>query len=115
MVEDNHIGMLFVVWYTDPKITYYWKKVLKVFSENPETHNNKAKMAFMLKKNISSNLFEVTWKWPKNEEMANKEIVDTSTIFFGSCKPEIVKGVIFHFLEEPQVAEAFKYLSAILE
>lgn len=92
-ITEDDIGKFYAVLYTEPR-TYYWGKLLKLFSDDEDTAVTKAELDFLKRDFISSDVAQQTWK-----ERAVKDIsiVSVLTMFYGPVKPTLNRGSSFQF------------------
>ncbi|KAG0716223.1 hypothetical protein GWK47_010229 [Chionoecetes opilio] len=100
--------MFYAVWYDRPS-TYYWGKVLKLFSDDDDSEVKEVEITFMKKCMPSSNPDQLRWDWPQVDD---KDIVDVSRLLAGPAKPVVedkVRGkALLYFREEGQAYARFK-------
>jgi hypothetical protein len=107
-VDDANIGDNYAVAYSPPKVTYYWGKVQKVFSNDGDEPVNKVEIKFLLQKQLSADTSRIRWNFPP---VSDVEIVEAKFIGYGPCKPDILMGGNFRFDDEAAKAalEALKF------
>ena len=93
ITEDSALNKYVAVYYSDPNPTYYWGKVLKVFSNDEDTAVDKVEVDFLRRNKISSCPSEVDWTHKAVKEIL---IVEKRFILYGPVVPEI-RGRTFRF------------------
>jgi hypothetical protein len=114
-LDNDHClknGGYYAVFYTLPKLEYYWGKIVKTFSESPEEPNHSVECEFLTKKNLSSD--KKQWTWVEKTKSNSKSkieipIVDCKYVFYGPVKANYNKG-LFKFNDE----EVSRYLEEIM-
>ena len=96
----------YAVYYTEPRVIYYWGKIVKTFADDDDSPVNKVEIDCLQKKNISSDPKE--WTWTERNTKKDIDVVDKEYIFYGPVVPMIMKN-IFRFPDEM----AFACLKAI--
>ena len=82
--EDE--GKYVAVFYTEPKLKYYWGKVLLA----DDDHNKDLNISFLKQKAIGSNPMDWTWWEPPNPEIQS---IDQKYVLFGPVSPTINRSV----------------------
>ena len=75
------------VFYTESKVTYYWGKVLKTFSNDVDDDVNKVEFQFMQRSVLSSDTSQ--WKWTFPATVPTECVF----VFYGPELPDIGKNV----------------------
>ena len=105
-IEDGDVGRYFAVYYNKPA-SYYWGKLVKTFSEDPDSANESAEFQFLHKKKLSTAPSEITWEEPKVPDMS---IVSAEFVFYGPEDPIETPQKTFKFAGEDDVVLRFKNL-----
>lgn len=102
------VNKYYAVYYAEPRVTYYWGKVLKVFSSDVESPISQVEMRFLKKKTISSS--PAQWRWVEINEVEKDAIgiVNAQFILHGPALPDITKG-LFKF-DDPGASKAFQQI-----
>ena len=104
VIEEEHIGKFYAVFWPKPK-TYYWGKLIKVFSHDVEDDANEVE----IKKAVnSSDPSLIKWDWPSVED---KGVVDAKLLFPGPMIPKVsdashTKSYI-QFKAEPEILKKY--------
>ena len=106
IITDDAVGKYYAVYYTEPRVIYYWGKIVKTFADDDDSPVNKVEIDCLQKKNISSDPKE--WTWTERNTKKDIDVVDKEYIFYGPVVPMIMKN-IFRFPDEM----AFACLKAI--
>ena len=103
VINEHALNQYVAILYTEPKLKYYWGKILKTFEDEEDAEVNKIEVEFLKQKSLSSNPKLWTWHSPMTKEV---EILDVKYVIFGPCIPEIKAGKLYF----PD-CEASSYLS----
>ena len=85
--EENY----FAVYYTEPRVTYYWGRVMRTFSKE-EGEVSEVELNFLKEKTIGSNPKDWSWVERKTSDVS---VVPVQYVFFGPVHPEITKSTFY--------------------
>ena len=85
----------YAVYYEAPKLTYYWGKITKTFSDDDMTDINAVEVDFLKKKTISSNINEWNWAVPNPGCYHEISIINAKYVFYGPVVPKKHKGILY--------------------
>ncbi len=93
-LSDDSVNKYYAVFYTDPKLKYYWGKVTKTFTNDDDDDDiEKVEVDFLQQKAFGSNPHDWTWC---ERPVKDIEVLESQYIFYGPVLPEIKKRS-FHF------------------
>ena len=70
-IEDEDVAKYVAVYYSDPKLQYYWGRITHVFSNDPETKNDQVKVDFLKKRTYTTDPED--WEW-EDKKKQSKDI-----------------------------------------
>ena len=92
MIDEDAINKYVAIVYTEPRLKYYWGKILKTFEDDEDEQANKIEVEFLKQKSLSSDPKLWTWHSPMKKEV---EILDVKFVLFGPCTPDIRAGKFY--------------------
>ncbi|XP_018020256.1 uncharacterized protein LOC108676651 [Hyalella azteca] len=92
-IDDDAVGKYVAVLYTDPKTTYFWGKITKVFSNDENSNVTDIEVDFLQKKTITSDPSSWTWDNKRQKEI---QIISIEYVLFGPVCPNF-KNKFFQF------------------
>ena len=96
-LKEENIGQYYAEYWQKPR-GYYWGKLLKVFSDDPDdAHSGEFK--FLQRKERSTDPSRIFYDWPTQEDI---EIIDAGRCFWGPTKPDSVnigRGKTIYIIE----------------
>ena len=90
-LSGDSVNKYYAVFYTDPKLKYYWGKVTKTFTnDDDEDDIDKVEVDFLHQKAVSRNPRDWTWREKTSERHWN---IRATVYILWTVLPEIKKGV----------------------
>ena len=94
------------VYYSDPKPQYFWGKIKKTFSSDPDSPNTSVEIDFLRKSTIIA--YPSDWKWTEKPEFKKEiSVIETKFILYGPVLPTDIKAGALTFPDR-QAMEALQ-------
>ena len=89
-IKDD-IDKYVAVYYSDPKPEYFWGKIKKTFSSDPDSPNTSVEIDFLRKSTLSANPSD--WKWSEKPDFKKEiEVIETRFLLYGPVLPDNIKA-----------------------
>ena len=106
--REENIGQYYALYWQKPR-GYYWGKLLKVFSDDPDDDAHSGEFKFLQWKEWSTDPSRIFYDWPTQEDI---ELIDAGRCCWGPTQPDVVNiGIgktLLKFESEGQVMDIFK-------
>ena len=105
MVTKESVNQYVAILYTEPKLKYYWGKIVQTIECDKTNKTKQIKVQFLKQKTIGSNPKDWTWHEPLKVEV---EVLDVEFVLYGPLLPSI-KNRIFTFPDSDAHARLLQY------
>lgn len=105
MVKKESVNQYVAILYTEPKLKYYWGKIVQTVECDKTNKTKQIKVQFLKQKAIGSNPKDWTWHEPLKAEV---EVLDVEYVLYGPLLPS-VKSKIFTFPDSDAYARLLQY------
>ena len=105
VVTKDSVNKYVAILYTEPKLKYYWGKIVQTIECDKTNKTTEIKVQFLKQKAIGSNPNDWTWYEPPKAEI---EVLDVEYVLYGPLLPSI-KNQILTFPDSDAHARLLQY------